>query len=410
METLDAFRTRAHAWLADNADPLPASPTSWGVGSDSVALFKNLTFEEERAHIRAHCDWIRRKADAGFANLEWEPEWGGGGLPRAYADAFAEEEDRFVIPPRHEAIGITIELIAPTIRAKGTREQRDRFLRNMLRTDELWCQMYSEPGSGSDLASVSTKAQRDGQEWVLNGQKVWTSGARHAHWGYALCRSDPSVPKHAGLTAFIVDITAPGVEVRQLRQITGGASFNEVFFTDVRVPDACRLGDPGDGWAVALTTLGFERTVSASRGTTALLHRLVAAARRFDRADDAVIRQLLARAYTMDRVLQLTSRRAAAGRRAGETPGAEGSIGKLGWTETLRALNDVAPAILGPRLGADTGEWGTYAWAELLLGTAGQRIAGGSDEIQRNIVAERVLGLPHDVRVDRGLPFSDVPR
>jgi alkylation response protein AidB-like acyl-CoA dehydrogenase len=238
---------------------------------------------------------------------------------------------------------------------------------------------------------------------------VWTSGAQYADFGYALCRTDPDVPKHRGLTAFLVDMRAPGVEARPLRQMTGGSSFNEVFFTDVRVPDAMRLGEVGGGWSVAITTLGFERAGAGGISATTA-DRLVATAQALGRADDPVIRQLLARAVTHQTLMGLNKRRVLARQRAGATPGPEGSIGKLFWTEGLRLLNEVAGTILGPRLVADTGEWGTYAWSEHLLGTSGFRVAAGTDEVQRNILGERVLGLPADVRSDRDLPFRDVPR
>jgi alkylation response protein AidB-like acyl-CoA dehydrogenase len=279
----------------------------------------------------------------------------------------------------------------------------------MLRTDDLWCQMFSEPGAGSDLAGLVTSAVRDGDEWVLNGQKVWTSGAQFADWGYILCRTDPSLPKHRGLTAFIVSMSAPGLEVRPLRQMTGGSSFNEVFFNDVRVPDGDRLGAPGHGWRVALTTLGFERTATGVPGGMRTVGLLMTLARRLCRDEDPVVRELLACAYCRQRISDLSDERAKAALRSGETPGPEGSIGKLYRSETLRAINEAASVILGPRLLADTGEWGTYTWTEHLLGTAGARIAGGSDEIQRNILGERLLGLPGEPRVDRDVPFRDVP-
>jgi alkylation response protein AidB-like acyl-CoA dehydrogenase len=263
----------------------------------------------------------------------------------------------------------------------------------MLRTDELWGQLFSEPGAGSDLAGVTTRAERDGSGWVLNGQKVWTSGAQFATWGYALCRTSWGGQKHAGLTAFVVDLASAGVEVRPLRQATGGSSFNEVFLTDVRVSDGFRLGPEGGGWRVAMTTLGFERS-SSSGSDTALSTRLVALAQHLGRAGDDVVRQRLAAAYIRERLNQLTTARVDASLRADQTPGPEGSVGKLAWTAGLALCSDAASTILGGRLAADTGEWGTFCWVEHLLGAAGYRVAGGTDEIQRNIIGERVLGLP----------------
>lgn len=410
MLTIEEFRAEAHAWFAAHLAPRPQDDGNvvWGEGSDSVALFHNLSAAEEKALIDTQRAWVQQKADAGFANVSWEPEWGGRGLPLAYERALLEEESRFVAPPSHEAVSITIQLIGNTLRAVGTEAQKQRFLRRTIRTEDLWCQLFSEPGAGSDLAAAATSAVRIPDGWVLNGQKVWTSGAQYADWGYILCRTDPDAPKHRGLTAFIVPMTAPGVEIRPLRQMTGGSSFNEVFFTDVLVPDDYRLGAVGDGWRVAVTTLGFERGGAGGRG--GVVPRLMALARHRGRQDDPVIRQLIAKAYTHEKLLGLTIERAKSRLRAGETPGPEGSIGKLYWTEGLRLNNEVAAALLGPELIADTGEWGTYAWSELLLGTAGFRVAAGTDEVQRNILSERVLGLPGEPRVDRDVAFRDVPR
>ncbi|HVF76481.1 MAG TPA: acyl-CoA dehydrogenase family protein [Acidimicrobiales bacterium] len=412
METLEQFRTAARAWLDANVARRPDrhDHVVWGEGSDSVALFKNLAYEEEKAHIDALRRWVATKADAGFANVSWEPQWGGRGLHPSYERAFAEEEQAYTVPEPHESVGITTHLIAPTIRAMGTEAQKQRFLRPMLRTDEMWCQLFSEPGAGSDLAGVATRAVRDGDEWVIDGQKVWTSGAQYADWGYVLCRTDPDVAKHKGLTAFIVPMAAPGVEVRPLRQMTGGSSFNEVFFTDVRVGDDFRLGEVGAGWLVALTTLSFERNASTGALSTGMSRRLVALAQHLGVAGDPVHRQALARAYTADVLLELTARRATAKLNAGETPGPEGSIAKLSWTEAIRLYADVASSLLGPRLVADAGEWGTYAWSELVLGIAGYRVAGGTDEVQRNIIGERVLGLPGEPRTDRITAGRDAPR
>jgi alkylation response protein AidB-like acyl-CoA dehydrogenase len=407
------FREGARAWLEQQV-PRRSDldvETAWGQGSDSVAIFRDFTSAEEMELINNHRQWVQRKADAGFANVSWAPRWGGRGLSLVYDRVFAEEESKFAIPPFHEAIGITVGLVAPTIRAFGNDEQRERFLRRMLRTEDLWCQLFSEPGGGSDLAGATTKAERDGDAWVLNGQKVWTSGARYADWGYAICRTDSAVPKHRGLTAFVVPMDTPGVEVRPLRQITGGSSFNEVFFSDVRIPDANRLGDAGAGWRVALTTLGFERSARIDDNGRRRVQRLISLAHHLGRQDDAPIRQLVARAFSRQRLLDLTSQRAEArARNADQTPGPEGSIDKLYRTETMRVFNEAASALLGLRLVANTGEWGTFAWAEHVVGTAGARIAGGTDEIQRNILGERILGLPREPRLDRDIPFQQVPR
>ena len=413
MESLEAFGNRSREWLIDNAQhrSLDADRT-WGDGSDEVALFQFRNDTDERQLLDARRAWVACKADAGFANLSWDVEWGGQGLTPAHEELFASIEAEFDVPADpNETITITTKLIAPTIRVIGTEEQRRRFLRPMLRTDEMWCQLFSEPGAGSDLASLTTAAVRDGDEWRISGQKVWTSGAQFADWAYVLCRTDSSVPKHRGITAFIVPMSSQGIEVRPLRQMTGGASFNEVFFTDVRVPDELRLGGVGDGWTVAVTTLSFERNgFGPDGGVPDAAQRLIALARHEGREHDPLVRQALARAYIRQRIVELTCDRLRPNIGSENAPGPEGSIGKMTWTVSLQAFNEAASIILGPKLIADAEQWGTYAWSAHVLGAPGYRIAGGSDEVQRNIIGERILGLPSEPLPDRNLPFEQVPR
>ncbi|HEY5422086.1 MAG TPA: acyl-CoA dehydrogenase family protein, partial [Ilumatobacteraceae bacterium] len=271
------------------------------------------------------------------------------------------------------------------------------------------CQLFSEPGAGSDLAGLSTKAVRDGDEWVLDGQKVWTSNARIALWGLAICRTDPDVPKHAGLTAFLVPMQSEGIEVRPIKQMNGGASFNEVFFTGARIADSLRLGEIGDGWKVAIAVLGFERENSGGAGRRGgEFDDLLLLARHLGRTEDPLIRQDLARVYSLYKARMWARDRAAASAKRAGGSGPEGSIGKLLWTVAMRQISDLSSQLLGPLLTADTGEWGTFAWNQHVLGAPGYRIAGGSDEIQRNIIGERVLGLPGEPRVDRDIPFSEL--
>ena len=395
---LATFSLEARAWLMERAPLRKAhTPARWSEGSDSVALFHNLSPAEERAHLDAARAWQRQKSDGGYGSITWPVEYGGAGLPPAYDAAFRREEARFDTPKGHEAISITLELIAPTILTLGTAEQKDRHLRAMRRTDEMWCQLFSEPGAGSDLASLACRAVPDGDRWILNGQKVWTSGAQYADFGYILCRTDPVAPKHRGITSFLIPMDAPGIEVRPLRQMSGGASFNEVFLTDVAVPDSARLGDVNEGWRVAVTTLGFERAArSGGTGGADMFGRLLELARHLGRTDDPLVRQRLAAVYVHGRLRSMNRRRASARRRAGGVPGPEGSISKLMLTQGLQEVADTAAVLLGPHLGADTGDWGTYAWSEFVNGVPGFRIAGGSDEIQRNIIAERSLGLPRE--------------
>jgi alkylation response protein AidB-like acyl-CoA dehydrogenase len=413
---LDEFTRQAHRWLDAHATPAPSvgSSASWGEGADDVSVFHDLTHEQEVALLERAMAWQQRKFDAGYGAITWSPEFGGSGLTEAHELAFKELEDEYDVPPGHETFSVTLHLVAPTIRVFGTAGQQREWIPRFLRTTELCCQLFSEPGAGSDLAGVATKAVRDGDTWVVSGQKIWSSGAAVSQWGELICRTDPSVPKHAGMTAFVIPMDLPGMKVVPIRQMSGGASFNEVFFDDVRVPDAARLGDVGAGWKVALTTLGFERGNASSSGGASTVggswERVVALARWMGATDDPVMRQRLARLYTMHELRRLTALRFEAAQREGAAPGPEGSLSKLLWTQWLTEVGEVTSALLGPRITADSGEWGTFAWASHLLGAPGYRIAGGSDEIQRNILGERVLGLPPEPRVDRTVAFRDVPR
>ncbi len=418
---LDQFRAHARAWLEANASLLPTTATGdagdadgtspWGHGSDDVSVFRDLTVADEEAQLEACKRWQRLKFDAGYAMLNWPIELGGRGLPNSYVRAYLAEEARFHVPSGGELPPTSMGLIASTIAAYGTAEQHERFLVPLMRQDIYGCQLFSEPSAGSDLASLTTRASRDGDEWVLDGQKVWTSGARFAQWGLAITRTDFDVPKHRGLTAFLVPFGAPGVDVRPIRQMSGGANFNEVFLSGVRLPDSLRLGPVGDGWRVAITCLGFERdhsSGSSSAHTGGGYQQVLAAAQHFGLTADPVVRNELADLYIQHKVALYTNRRAAAGLKAGQTPGPEGSLGKLMWTANMTRVSRCNSRNLGPRLLADTGEWGTYAWTAHVLGAPGYHIAGGSDEIQRNIIGERVLGLPPEPRVDKDQPFSTV--
>jgi alkylation response protein AidB-like acyl-CoA dehydrogenase len=397
---LTEYAEHAEAWLEDHAERrAPGGDLRWGAGSDSVAIFHNMTFGEERACIDELRAWQQRKFDAGYGAISWPVEYGGAGLPLAYEAEFARLERSFLTPPLHEAVTISLNIEAPTILALGDDAQKQRYLRPLRRCEELCCQLFSEPGAGSDLGSISLRAERDGDEWVVNGQKVWTSGAQYADVGYLIARTDPDVPRQRAMTAFLVAMDAPGLEVRPLRQMSGGASFNEVFFSDVRIPDDGRVGEVGSGWHAMMTTLGFERAAATGgSGGADILSRLVLLSRHLDRDRDPVVRQLLADVYIAGRVKNMTQRRAAARRRASGVPGPEGSLGKLAYTNWLQQVSHAASVLLGPRLGADTGEWGTFAWSEFVNGTPGMRLGGGTDEIQRNTIAERALGLPREPR------------
>jgi alkylation response protein AidB-like acyl-CoA dehydrogenase len=411
IESVAAFRDRARAWLDAQAPKrtVEAAP-EWGQGEFSVVVFHDATDEEELEVLRAYQAWHRRKLAAGFGAIAVPAEHGGLGLTKGHDAAFKELEAQYDVARDHEVISVTSKLIAPTIDEFGTAEQRARWCPAFFHLDQFCCQLFSEPGAGSDLAALSCRAVRDGDQWVLDGQKVWTSTARIAQFGFAICRTDPEVPKHAGLTAFLIPLDAPGVEVRPIRQMSGGASFNEVFLSGVRVGDEMRVGDVGAGWKVALTVLGHERATSGSSRRGGGYDELVLLARHLGRTDDPVIRQGLARAYAMKRVRDWVRAGAAARAKATGSSGPAGSITKLMWTQAMAHTSNVVGQLLGAALSADTGEWGTFAWNEHVLGAPGYRIAGGSDEIQRNIIGERVLGLPGEPRVDRDMSFSEAAR
>ena len=412
---LEAFLADAEAWLDEHATRTVTGDDHklvWGHGELDVAVFHALSADDERQLLERAKAWTQAKAARGYHAVASPVEDGGLGYPRRYAAAFARLERRFDRPTSHETHSVTTRLIAPTVRQWGTASQRAALVPRFLAARELCCQLFSEPGAGSDLANLSCRAVADGDEWVVNGQKVWSSGAQFAEWGLLIARTDVGVPKHGGMTAFVVPMDLPGIEIRPIRQMSGGASFNEVFFTDARLRDSMRLGAEGDGWRVALTTLGFERDHSDGSGGSRVgggWQHLAATARAMGVTAEPATRWALTDAYIGDRVETFVNRRAAdlAARRHAR-PG--GSLGKLIWTEGMRRTSDVISGVLGPALVADTGEWGTFAWGEHVLGAPGYRIAGGSDEVQRNILGERVLQLPAEPRVDKDVAFQDVPR
>lgn len=410
--SVDDFAAQAEEWLATRLDRRPPSGAQvWGEGDFDVSVFHAMTFDVERTHLDTLLDWVKAKAERGYHAITWSSELGGLGLSREHSRAFGRLERQFVTPGVHETVSVTRTLIAPTIDVFGTDEQKQRWIPSFISGEVLCCQLFSEPGAGSDLAGLGTRAVRDGDEWVVNGQKVWSSGAQFSQYGELIARSDPDEVKHKGMTAFIIPMDLPGIEVRPIPQMSGGSSFCEVFFSDVRVPDNMRVGEEGDGWKVALTTLGFERDHSEGEGGSAsggTWSKVLATANAMGVAEDPVVRDRLASMYIHTRVESLTNRRAADLATSG-MPGPEGSLGKLLWTEGMYRMSEMVSLILGAKLVADTGEWGTFGWGAHVLGAPGYRIAGGSDEIQRNIIGERVLGLPREPKSDTG-PWKDVMR
>ncbi len=376
-----AFRAEIRAWLDEH---LTDELRSEG-GADMVG--GNL----ERAH-----DWNRLLADAGYAAIAWPPEWGGRGAGIMEQVVFAEEMHRAGAPGTLNPIGLSN--IAPAIIQWGTEEQKRRFLPPMLRGDDIWCQGFSEPDAGSDLASLSTRAIRDGDVWVINGQKTWNTFGHLANWCELLVRTDTEAPKHKGITCLLVDMTLPGVEVRPLVTITGDPEFNEVFFTDVRVPVDMMLGPQNEGWRVAMTTLAYERGTVAKLhlGSRAKIQRLIDLAKatpgpngHATAAEDPVIRQKLARSYLEGELLKLVSERAISAELHGRAMGPEGSIAKLVWSELEQHTVEVASDVLGPD--ALSGQW-----ARDRVYSRALTIAGGTTQINKNIVAQRILGLPRD--------------
>ncbi|MEZ5383452.1 MAG: acyl-CoA dehydrogenase family protein [Microthrixaceae bacterium] len=414
--TIEEFRQEAADFLDANAERRPPSAEFvWGDGSDDVALFEEMDRDTEARQLAESKAWLAARGDAGLSWITGPTELGGRGLSRAHEAAYRSLEAGYRVP-NMSFFGIGLGMVAPTILAHGSDDVKQRYLPAMYRGDLVGCQLFSEPGAGSDLAGLQMRAERDGDEWLLTGQKVWTSGAHYSDLGEVICRTDADQPKHRGLTGFVVDMHAPGVEIRPLRQMTGGAAFNEVFFENVRVPDDHRVGDVNQGWTVALTTLMNERASigggGGGGGGMGLVSstRLTQMMRHFGVENDPVVRNELARLHTGFQVARLTSQRAMAKVRAGGLPGPEMSIGKLALTANLTATAEFVASVLGPRLIADTGEWGTYAWSKFVTGTPGMRIAGGSDETLRNIVAERVLGLPKEPGIDTTSPFRDLAK
>jgi alkylation response protein AidB-like acyl-CoA dehydrogenase len=371
----EAFRDELRAWVAEH------HPGREPEGDEAAFEFRR--------------DWQKQLYDAGWAGVSWPREYGGRGATLVEQAIFNEEMVRARAPQLANVLGLAMG--GPTVIAHGTEEQRQRFLTPILSADEIWCQGFSEPDSGSDLASVKTRAVRDGDEWLVTGQKVWTTFAHHAKWCMLVARSDPDAPRHKGLTYFLMDMEQDAVQVRPLRQITGEAEFNELFLEEARIPDENIVGGEGNGWNVAITTLMHERATLAFGLQVAAkiaLAELFARARETpldggSAADDELIRQRLAQLYIESEVLRLNAYRGLTATMKYGVPGAEGSLGKWHWSELNQALTELALDVAGPRAQLWDDPW-TYR----LLRARANSIEGGTTEILKNIVAERVLGLP----------------
>ncbi len=393
-----AFRAEARAFLDANQRRKDRSRAASRYG------------EVDAADLAGAKAWQAQKAEAGFAGITWPREWGGRGGTQMQQIIWNQEEAAYDVPYNVFLIGLG--MCIPTLMAYAAPDILTRYVRPALRGDEIWCQLFSEPAAGSDVAGLRTRAERDGADWVINGQKVWTSGAHYSDFGLLLARSDPAVPKHAGLTAFYIDMKAPGVEVRPIHQMSGASHFNEVFFTDLRIPDRQRLGAPGQGWKVALTTLMNER-LAVGEPRRPDIHDLIDLARAVEidgrpAIADPAVRMQLATWWADSAGLTWTRFRTMTALSRGQTPGPENAIAKV---VNARRLQEIAG--FGMDLLGEAGAISDPALAPMaglfqdgLMSAPGQRIAGGTDEILRNIIAERVLGLPGDVRVDKDAPFN----
>jgi alkylation response protein AidB-like acyl-CoA dehydrogenase len=396
-----AFRAEVRAFLGAHA--------TLRHGTDRTTLLSTDTsLEAELRHIATCRAWQRTLFDNGWAGITWPSEFGGRGGTQQQAKIFAQEELAYEVT--NNALSIGLQMVGPTLLDHADDDQKERFLPPMLRGEHLWCQLFSEPGAGSDLAGLTTRAERDGDEYVVNGQKVWTSSAHVADWGMMLARTDWDVPKHRGISYFLVDMRSPGIEVRPLRQITGFAHFNEVFLTDVRVPAANRLGGPGNGWRVAMTTLANERNMIGS-GSGISFDSILDLARAMGGDRDPALRQELAHSYTRFHLVAWLAGRARVRAQRGDHLGPEASVLKLLASQKVALDGDLVMALQGAgamlRLGDAPfdGMWQSY-----FLNQWSVRIGGGTEQIQRNVLGERVLGLPAEARDDKTLPFRDVPR
>ena len=391
-----AFRAEARSWLEAN---VPTEEEMAGMDGMARAKF-----------------WQKRKADAGWACIRWPEEYGGRGAS-AIQNVILGQEEAKVSAPETGVFSIGQGMAAPTMMTWATEEQKKQFIPRLASGEDIWCQLFSEPAGGSDLAALRTKAERDGDDWIVNGQKIWTSGAHYSDWAILVVRTDPDVPKHKGLSYFFLDMKSPGVEVKPIRQISGDSNFNEVYFTDVRIPDAQRLGEVGQGWQVALTTLMNERaSIGAGGGGTKFnTVKQLAESVEIDgkpAIEDSHVRAKLANWYVEEAGLKYTIYRTLSALSRGEIPGPENSIGKYVGGKKAQDMASFAIDLLeqqGIVRDREQDEAFQALFQDTYMSIPGLRIAGGTDEIMANIIAERVLGLPQDVRVDKGIPFTEVP-
>jgi alkylation response protein AidB-like acyl-CoA dehydrogenase len=400
-----AFRADARAWIKVNAPKeFEAELSKAPLGR--IKLQNHDVVEVAKA-------WQKKKAGGGWVCLHWPKEYGGRGASAIERVIWQQEEGVYFKLTSPFQIGEG--MCGPTLMAFGNEADKRRYLPKIASGEEIWCQLFSEPAGGSDVAGLRTRAERNGDHWIINGQKIWTSGAHYSDYGLLITRTDPAVPKHKGLTMFFIDMKSPGVEVRPIRQANGMQEFNEVFFTDLRVPDSQRLGAVGDGWNVSLTTLMNERMTIGARLATGFseLFEFCCNLRIDDglAIEDSATRSKLAQWAVKNSGLKYTSMRAISALSKGERPGPENSIGKLVASSMLQDIAAFAMDLQGasgvlndPQIAEVAGQF-----QAMLMSSPSGRIAGGTDEILRNIIAERVLGLPGDIRVDKNVPFNQIP-
>jgi alkylation response protein AidB-like acyl-CoA dehydrogenase len=399
-----AFRAEARAWLDRHAKPKVKREAS-----------DPLDERSDPAAMRKAREWQKTKADQGYARITWPKGMGGIGGTPMQSIIFGQEESKYDVPTG-AAFAIGLGMCIPTVMAYCGDETKARYVKPAVEGQEIWCQLFSEPAGGSDVAALRTKAEKNGDIWTINGSKIWTTGAQFSDYGLLLTRTDANVPKHKGLTMFHLSMTTPGVEVRPIKQASGASGFNEIFFTDVKIPDSQRVGEVGQGWQVALTTLMHERlAVGGGQGGGLDVPQLVALARELELEDgpaikNAAVREKIADWYVRSAGLKYTTLRTMTALSRGQQPGPEASIAKIVVASKLQDLSAFAMELEG-EAGVMTGEDAPMhgAFQAGWLGAPGLRIAGGTDEILRNIIAERVLGLPGDIRVDKDVPFNKVP-
>lgn len=394
----DLFRSKIESFFSEQNTQTDQSQD--GIGdADTTSLDKAKSFQMDLSQ-------------AGLAGITFPEEYGGAGLSDTHQEIFNEVSASWHMPT--SPLSISHGMCLPMLNQFGTHEQKLRFMPDNISGKTIWCQLFSEPGAGSDVASLSTRAVLDGDQWVINGQKVWTSGAHYCDYGLVVARTDPSLPKHRGLTMFIVDMSDPAVEIRPLKQISGGSGFNEVFFTDLHIPKNFQLGELNQGWNLAISMLMFERvSIGASAGglNTDRSPDLIRLAQDSGQANDPIIRQKLTDLWIKEKIKGFIGQRIRDAVSAGQVPGPEGSIAKLNGALIARLARDTSISLVKAEAQAwDAENENGEQWANACLGAAGISIAGGTDEVQRNIIGERVLGLPKEPDPFKGAAWEDVPR